>query len=120
MSSSTSTTVEQLVDETQQSQLTHDAFSPLRLINTNSTLPTHVLPPRAYTLPPAFDPDPNNDNRKTASRARAAVAVKFTEKTWFVHVEKYAPVIGIVIAVVAIAVTVVGIIVGVVLAVTVK
>jgi len=120
MSSSTSTTAEQLDDETQVSQLAHDAFTPLRSINTDSTLPTHILPPRAYTLPPAFDPDFSHDNRTTASRARAAVVIKFTERTWFLHVEKYAPVIGIIIAVIAIAVTVVGIVVGVVLAVTVK
>jgi len=91
--------------------------------NTNSILPTHTLPPRAHTLPPSYDPDPYsnyNSNRTIASRARATVATRLTERSWFLHVERYASVIGIVIAVVAIAVTVLGIIVGVIVAVLVK
>ena len=92
------------------------------LVNLDSTLPTHRVPPRAHTLPPSYDPDPysNNNDRTIASRARAAVTIRLTERAWFLHVERYASVIGIVIAVIAIAVTVLGIIVGVIVAVLVK
>jgi len=93
------------------------------LVNTDSTLPTHHVTPRAHTLPPAYDPDPynnSNSNQTIALRARAAVTARLTERTWFLHVERYASVIGLIIAVAALIVTVIGIIVGVIVAVVVK
>jgi len=132
MPSTASTVVEQIDSDMELAQLVKNYYEipqrvtpdldppPLRVVATDSLLPTHVLPPRAHTLPPAYDPDPYNRNRTTASRAEASFQTRVTEQTWFLHVEKYASVIGIVIAVVAIAVTVIGIIVGVIVAVTVK
>ena len=90
------------------------------MVNTNSTLPTHHVPPRAHTLPSAYDPDPYNNNPTTASRTRATLPARLTEQTWFLHVERYASVIGIVIAVAALVVTVLGIVVAVIVAVVLK
>ena len=132
MSSTNSTVVEQVDKELELPQLannisvlpqlvtTEPNLPALQSVNTDSTLPTHHVPLRAYIIPSAYNPGPYNGNRIIAPTARAPFQTRLTEQTWFIHVEKYAPVIGIVIAVLAIAVTVVGIIVGVVVAVKVK
>jgi len=111
-SSTTITAVDQSDDDAELTELVNT--------NTDSILPTHRVPPLAHTLPVAHNSDPFNGSRTIASRVEASIHTRFTEETWFLHVERYAPVIGIVIAVVAIAVTVVGIIIGVIVAVTVK
>ena len=123
MSSTDNTIVENDSELTQPAP--DPASPPLQVANSDSTLPTHYIPPpHAHTLPSAYDPDPyngDNNNRSTiASRARATLPTRLTEQTWFLHVERYASVIGIVIAAVALCVTVLGIIVGVVVAVLVK
>ena len=132
MSSINSTVVEQVDKDIDLPQLaknnpvlpqpgtTNPHLPPLQSVNTDSTLPTHHVPLRAYILPSAYNPAPYNGNRVIAPTARAPFQTRLTEQTWFIHVEKHAPVIGIVIAVLAIAVTVVGIIVAVIVAVTVK
>jgi len=135
MSSTNSTVIEQVDKDIELAHLVRDDSelpqlviadpntSPLLVINTSSTLSTHHIPLRTHTLPPAYDPDPcssDSNNQTIASRGRATLPTRLTERTWFLHIERYASVVGLVIAVVALGVTVVGIIIGVIVAVLVR
>ncbi|KAH6859044.1 hypothetical protein BKA58DRAFT_473146 [Alternaria rosae] len=136
MSSTNSTVVEQVDKDIElarlvkkDSELPQPATDPtppsLQVVSTDSTLPTPLPPLGAYTLPSAIDHDleaNNNDsininNQTPTSRTRATLPTRLTEQVWFLHVERHAPFIGLVVGNAAFGATCVGIVVAITVAV---
>jgi len=138
MSSTNSTVVEQLDNSIELARLvksdseppqpsTDSTPPPLQVVSADSTLPTHCIPPpHAYSLPSAVDHDleaNNNDNnidinnQAPTSGTIATLLTRLTEQTWFLHVERHAPFIGLVVGTAAFGATCVGIVVAITIAV---
>lgn len=104
---------------------TDPTVPPLQVVNTDSTLHTPFPPPHAYSLPSAVDHDleaSNNDsdninNQTPTSRTRAGLPTRLTEQAWFLHVERHAPFIGLIVGTAAFGATCVGIVVAITIAV---
>jgi hypothetical protein len=98
--STRSTAVEQLDIETELSELPKNDSRPPQPVSTDSTLPTHHLPPVTQIVPPVNNltiPSSTNNTLTTPSKA----------STWMTHVKEYAPVVGVIGTVIGIIVAII-------------
>ncbi|KAH6859046.1 hypothetical protein BKA58DRAFT_405864 [Alternaria rosae] len=100
------TAVEQVDQESESFKLPRDDLRPPQLVNADSTLPTHILPPCNHTEPPAFGIHPLH-NQTTVSSTNYTVATRDQTNTWFTHVKEYAPVVGVVGTIIGVVVAII-------------
>jgi hypothetical protein len=105
MSSLTTTAAERVDNETELATLANDS-EPSQLVNTDSTLPTHHVPPRTHTLPPAFDYHPTH-NQMVPSTTNNITTESDEKKTWFNHVKEHAHVVGVVVTIIGVIVAII-------------
>jgi len=127
MSSTNSTAVEQVHESSELARLakndselsqpaTDPAPPPLQVVNTDSTLPTHYIPP-PHAADHDLEANNNINDQAPTSRSRATLPSRLTEQAWFMHVESHAPFIGLVVGTAAFGATCVGIVVAITIAV---
>ena len=100
------TAVEQFDQEIESSELPKNDFQPPQLVNTDSTLPTHVLPPRNHTESHAFSTHPLH-NQTIASSTNNTATTHDQTNTWFSHMKEYAPVVGVVGTIIGVVVAII-------------
>jgi len=100
------TAVERVDQENESSKLPRNDLRPPQRVNADSTLPTHVLPPRNHTEPPAFGIHPSH-NQTTVLSTNNSVTTHDQTNTWFSHVKEYAPVVGVVGTIIGVVVAIV-------------
>ena len=107
MSFSTGTTaVEQIDKGTEPSDLPKNDSRLPQLVNTDSTLPTHVLPPRDHTEL-STSGIRSFHNQTIASNTNNTVTTHDQTNTWFNYVKEYAPVVGVVGTIIGVVVAII-------------
>ena len=107
MSFSTGTTaVEQVDQEKNLPSFLGTTCDHLSWVNDDSTLPTHVLPPRNFTEPPTFGIHPLH-NQTTVLSTNHTMTTRDQTKAWFAHVKEYAPVVGVVSTIIGVIVAII-------------
>jgi len=100
------TAVERTHKETESSKLPKNDTRPPQLVNADSTLPTHVLPPLNYTEHPASGTHPIY-NQEIASRTNDTATTRGHKSTWFNYVKEYAPVVGVIGTIIGVIVAII-------------
>jgi len=104
--STCTTAIEQVDQETESSKLPKNDLRPPQLINDDSTLPTHFLPPRNHTEPPAFGIHPLSNQTMNLSTNNTMTTGDQT-KSRFTHVKEYAPIVGVVGTIIGVIVAII-------------
>jgi hypothetical protein len=98
--STRSTAAEQLDIETELSELPKNDSRPPQPVNTDSTLPTHHLPPVTQIVPPV-------NNLTISSSTNNTLTAPDEASTWMSHIKEYAPVVGVVGTVIGVVVAII-------------